>query len=226
MLKRYFSKVFDRKLKRIHKQNSSPEAKYLQREVGMRLTDRLLDIKRRFPRILDIGSENEVAVNLDNEITDELCALNEFSVKSLENCPDFKLHRCIGDLEHLPIGERQYDAVTSNLALHWVNELPTVFKNINNILKSDGVFIASLLGGDTLYELRSSLQLAGMERKSGITQYISPMISPADLGSLLTNAQFQMITVDIDDIVVKFPSMFELLDDLKMMGESNSTYNR
>lgn len=34
-----------------------------------------------------------------------------------------------------------------------------------DILKPDGVFIASMFGGDTLYELRSSLQLAEIERE-------------------------------------------------------------
>ena len=33
------------------------------------------------------------------------------------------------------------------------------------VLKKDGVFVGSLFSGDTLYELRSSLHLAEMERE-------------------------------------------------------------
>lgn len=57
-----------------------------------------------------------------------------------------------------------------------MNDLPGCFRRIHQGLKPDGVFIASLFGGDTLYELRSSLQLAELERKGGIAPHISPFI--------------------------------------------------
>lgn len=66
------------------------------------------------------------------------------------------------------------DLVVSNLSLHWVNDVLGCFRAIQKALKPDGVFIGSLFGGDTLYELRSSLQLAEIERKGGISPHISP----------------------------------------------------
>ena len=50
-----------------------------------------------------------------------------------------------------------------------------VFREVNRILKPDGVFIGALLGNDTLYELRCSYQLAELEREGGISPHISPM---------------------------------------------------
>lgn len=50
-------------------------------------------------------------------------------------------------------------------SLHWVNNLPGCLREINRVLKEDGVFLASMFGGDTLYELRSSLVLAELERE-------------------------------------------------------------
>lgn len=35
-----------------------------------------------------------------------------------------------------------------------------------------------------------------------------------------------MLTIDTDEIVVGYPSMFELMEDLKGMGESNAAFNR
>lgn len=64
--------------------------------------------------------------------------------------------------------------VLSSLSLHWVNDLPGCFDAIFKSLRPDGVFMAVLFGGDTLFELRSSLQLAEMERKGGISPHISP----------------------------------------------------
>ena len=46
------------------------------------------------------------------------------------------------------------------------------------ILKKDGAFIGSMFGGETLFELRVSLQLAGLERQGGISSHISPFVSP------------------------------------------------
>ena len=66
------------------------------------------------------------------------------------------------------------DMILSSLSLHWVNDLPGCFDRIKRSLKPDGVFIASMFGEDTLYELRSSLQLAELERKGGVAPHISP----------------------------------------------------
>lgn len=114
----------------------------------------------------------------------------------------------------------------SNLSLHWFNDLPGVFKNINIILKPDGVFLASLFGGETLYELRSALQLAEQERKGGLAPHLSPFTQIRDIGALLNRAGFTMLTIDTDEMVIGYPSMFELLHDLRGMAESNAAFNR
>lgn len=93
-------------------------------------------------------------------------------------------------------------------------------------LKPDGVFIGCLLGGQTLYQLRVSLQLAEMEREGGFSPHISPFVEPVDIGALLNRAGFNMLTIDSDEIVIQYPSMFELMMDLQGMAESNVAWNR
>lgn len=88
------------------------------------------------------------------------------------------------------------------------------------------MFIASLFGGDTLYELRSSLQLADLERKGGISPHISPFAHIRDIGSLLNRSGFTMLTIDTDEVVVNYPSIFELMWDIKGMAENNAAINR
>jgi hypothetical protein len=44
-----------------------------------------------------------------------------------------------------------------------------------SISKPDAPFIAAMFGGDTLYELRGSLQLADMERRGGVSPHVSPL---------------------------------------------------
>jgi NADH dehydrogenase [ubiquinone] 1 alpha subcomplex assembly factor 5 len=61
-------------------------------------------------------------------------------------------------------------------------------------LKPDGAFIGAMLGGETLYELRTSLQLAEIEREGGISPHVSPMADSRDLGALLSRAGFTLTT--------------------------------
>lgn len=63
------------------------------------------------------------------------------------------------------------------------------------MLKPDGVFVGAMVGGETLYELRCALQLAELEREGGFAPHISPYTAVTDLGNLLGQAGFTMLTV-------------------------------
>lgn len=52
-----------------------------------------------------------------------------------------------------------------------------------------------MAGGETLYELRCSLQLAETEREGGFSPRVSPYTAVTDLGNLLGQAGFNMLTV-------------------------------
>lgn len=58
---------------------------------------------------------------------------------------------------------------------------------IRHTLKEDGVFIGALLGGDTLFELRTALQLAELEREGGISPRVSPMTGQSLLDTSLAS---------------------------------------
>lgn len=121
----------------------------------------------------------------------------------------------------------QFDAVVSNLSLHWINDLPRALANINHVLKPDGVFMGTIIGGDTLYELRTSLQLAELERMGGMSPRVSPLVHLNDVGSLLNRAGFAMLTIDPEDIVVGgYPDIVSLCEDLQAMGEQNAVLSR
>jgi NADH dehydrogenase [ubiquinone] 1 alpha subcomplex assembly factor 5 len=65
------------------------------------------------------------------------------------------VERVHADLEiSQPFPDNSVDAVVSSMSLHWVNDLLGAMKKINAILKPDGVFVAAMVGGDSLFELR------------------------------------------------------------------------
>ena len=96
------------------------------------------------------------------------------------------------DEEQLTGDESSYDMAFSCLGLHWINDLPSVFRRVLHLLKNDAPFIGKDLGiyfldynksvyfiflgamfaSDTLYELRVSLQLAETEREGVRTRII------------------------------------------------------
>lgn len=137
-----------------------------------------------------------------------------------------KVVKIVGDEEDLPFRSDFADMVVSSLSLHWVNDLTRCFSRVMEVLQSDGVFIGSMLGGQSLFQLRCSLQLAENERKGGLGIHVSPLIQPNDLGRLLQRTGFNMITVDSDELVVNYPTVFHLLTDLQEMGENNCLWNR
>ena len=132
----------------------------------------------------------------------------------------------LSSAETLPYDANSFDAVLSSLSLHWINDLPGVLAQINKVLKPDAPFMAVMMGGDSIFELRTSLQLAELDRRGGVSTHTSPLADVKDVGGLLQSAGFKLLTVDIDDIVIDYPDMFALITDLQAMGESNAVLGR
>lgn len=59
------------------------------------------------------------------------------------------------------------------------------------------------------------MQLAELERRGGITSRISPFTKPTDIGALLNGSGFTLLTLDFDEIRIAYPSIFELMYDVK-----------
>ncbi|CAI5521882.1 unnamed protein product, partial [Closterium sp. Naga37s-1] len=129
----------------------------------------------------------------------------------------------LADEEHLPFHSSSFDAVISCVGLHWVNDLPAAMAHIRRALKPDGLFLAAMLGGDTLRELRIACTLAHMERQGGVAARVAPMAQVRDAGNLLTKAGFALPTVDVDEFPVAYPSAVQVVQHLRLLGETDCT---
>ncbi|XP_055878473.1 arginine-hydroxylase NDUFAF5, mitochondrial-like [Biomphalaria glabrata] len=229
--------VFDRKAKVLQRERAAQGFDgedvsvydYIKDEFGYRTADRVWDIKRKFGVVVDLGSgRGHVSKHLSREMIDTVYQC-EFSPSFLHQAavsPEVPTHKMLVDEENLPFKENSIDMFISSLSLHWVNDLPGCFKQVLRALKSDGCFLGSMFGADTLYQLRVSLQLAELEREGGFGPHISPFTTVNDLGNLLSRAGFVLLTIDLDDITMNYPSMFELMFDLKGMAENNCAWRR
>lgn len=142
------------------------------------------------------------------------------------------VHRCdtyrmAADEEgKLPFPDGTFDLVLSSQAIHWVNDLPGLFKEIQRVLKPDGCFMFTMVGGATLPELRISMVLAEMEREGGVGAHVGPFVELSDVGSLLQSAGFSLPTIDIDTVRISYPNAFVLMEHLQRMGENNASLRR
>lgn len=93
-------------------------------------------------------------------------------------------------------------------------------------LRPDGLFLATLFGGQTVQELRMACTIAQLEREGGVSPRTSPLVQVRDSGNLLTRAGFTLPTVDVDDIVVHYPDVLSLVKHLREMGETNALKQR
>lgn len=125
------------------------------------------------------------------------------------------------DEEALPFRDGSLDLVISALALQFVNDLPGTLIQIRRALKPDGLFLAAIIGGDSLSELRSAFAQAESEVEGGISPRVAPFADLRDLGALLQRAGFALPVTDIDRVTVRYSSPLALMHDLRRMGATN-----
>jgi SAM-dependent methyltransferase len=125
------------------------------------------------------------------------------------------------DPEVLPFGDGTLDLAVSALMLHLVNDLPGALLQIRRALRPDGLLLASLLGGDTLVELREAFLLAETELEGGASPRVAPLGEVRALGGLLQRAGFALPVADGDRVTVTYAHPMALMTDLRAMGATN-----
>ncbi|MFY9288302.1 MAG: methyltransferase domain-containing protein [Alphaproteobacteria bacterium] len=187
-------------------------------EAAEHLIERLQDVKREFTSVLSLGAHDG---GLEKHFPKSFFVGTDLSPKLLQ-----AQHAVLADEEFLPFQENSFDLVFSNLNLHWVNDLPGALAQIRHALKPDGFFLASMLGGHTLHELRSCLMEAEMNVTGGVSPRLSPTLDLQTASSLLQRIGFTLPVVDQETITLTYPDVFSLMRDLRGMGETNAHIHR
>lgn len=229
--------VFDRDLKARHRDFSlsvhdGEYYDYLRQESASRIVDRIEDIMKDFPLALELGCHRGHLYDLINAQEGlngtggiggiEKMYQCDISVNAMKTTDDdITTTRRVepvylnGDEEQgLPFNPDTFDIVLSSCYMHWINDLPKVLQNIKSILKPDGVFIGSMLGGSTLEELRYCLYVVEQERLGGVRPHTSPLALPSDIAGLIQGAGFSLPTIDVDTVTVSYPNAITLMEHL------------
>lgn len=186
------------------------------------LLARLSTIKREFKDTLLIGSKtspNFRDMLIKQAGIEKLATLDlaDFRGYKHAHTQDF----IKADAQLLPIKPKSQDMIISCLNLHNIDDLPGALAQMRMALKPDGLLIANLFGGETLFELRASLTQAESIVYNGISPHIAPFADKPQMGDLLSRAGLALPVVDSDIIKVTYPHIFKLMHDLRGMGENN-----
>ncbi|MDX1710867.1 MAG: methyltransferase domain-containing protein [Rhodovibrionaceae bacterium] len=222
--------VFDRRLLRMRRDRVAGtygDHDFLLREVCERLADRLLDVRRQFPLALDLGCHcGELAELLNGRGGIETLLQSDISSRMARAAAANGHQAVVADEEMMPFADGAFDLVLSALSLHWVNDLPGALLQAHRALKPDGLFLAAMLGGETLYELRAVLTQAESEIVGGVNPRVSPVVELREAAGLMQRAGFALPVADSDTITVHYKNPLRLLTDLRAMGESSVLADR
>lgn len=210
------------------------KANFLAREIGTRMSERL-ELLRVSPRtVLDLGSGTGIGTRMLRErypgaevvaidIAFAMLARSGTSAswwqRSWQRLKRELPARICGDIERLPLRERGFDMVWSNLALHWTH-LPSVLAEVYRVLRPGGVFMFSTLGPDTLKELRASYAQADA------LGHVNRFADLHDVGDMLVAARFADPVMDMECLTFTYEGVDDLLRELRTGGGRNANVDR
>jgi SAM-dependent methyltransferase len=204
--------LFDRALLRARQSRALGfgPATFLLDRVAEDMAERLHAVLREFKNAADVATPGD---QLSNALLERVDQLTRIDLPDLESEP-------------LPLQPESVDLVVSGLAFQFVNDLPGVLAQIRRALKPDGLFLAAMIGGDTLTELRQSFAAAEAECEGGVSPRVAPFADLRDVGALLQRAGFALPVTDVDRIVVRYDNAIALMQDLRRMAATNILLER
>src|SRR5438477_5605448 len=204
--------LFDRVLLRARRSRASRfgPATFLLDRVAEDMAERLHAVLREFKNAADVGTPNDRVSDALLERVDQLARID---------LPDL-------ESEPLPLQPESLDLILSALAFQFINDLPGVLAQIRRALKPDGLFLAALIGGDTLTELRQAFALAEAEIDGGASPRVAPFADIREMGALLQRAGFALPVADVERLTVRYDTPLGLMRDLRRMGAANPLVER
>lgn len=131
-----------------------------------------------------------------------------------------EIGRIGGDLRMLPLATDSVDLLFCNLALQWIEDLPTAFAEFRRVMRPGGLLLATTFGSQTLIDLREAFEAADA------VPHVSPFTAIAPFGDALVAAGFREPVLDRDVFIEYKPAFADILKDLRSMGATNALHAR
>ena len=187
-------------------------------EIGRRLLDHLDLIKISPTRVLDIGTGNgHAAAALAERYPQAERYSAGFCLPLLQRAVSKGLasQTICTDITESAMTSSCIDLLHSNLTVIWCNDLQAAFTEFNRVLRPGGLLMLSVLGPDTLHELRECW--AAVDGLAHVQQF--PDMH--DVGDALARAGFVDVVVDAERLTLEYQVLDRLFTDLRDWGVGN-----
>lgn len=198
-------------------------ADFLMRRTAEDLADRLGAVERRFGKAAVLFCQTPAAAETLAESGKVADIVRVETDTAFLSGGDAGL---IAPLETVPFEPESLDLAVSLLSLQAMNDIPGMLIQIRRALRPDGLFLGAFAGAGTLFELRESLLAAETELYGGASPRVAPFTDVRDAGALLQRAGLALPVADVETVTVRYASLFNLMADLRAMGETNALTDR
>lgn len=117
--------------------------------------------------------------------------------------------------DDLPFDTNSMDLIFSNLMFHWSPDPENFFQEVSRVLKPNALLMFTLLGPDTLKEIRFSWMAVDN------LPHVHDFYDMHDIGDSLIRANFSEPVMDMEQIIIHYKTTKALFDDLKNTGSVN-----
>ena len=207
------------------------DAAFLAQEVGRRMDERLDYVRIEPNRLADIGCATgdgvrqlsarypkALAVGLD--YARPMLAATAARSCFIERLRGRAPRLLQADARALPLQAGSLDLAWSNLVLHWLDDPRPVFAEIQRALAVGGLFTFSLLGPDTLKELRAAA------RSLGLATPQRSFLDMHDVGDMLVGSGLADPVMDTETLTITYASLRGLLRDQRRLGVRDALFGR
>lgn len=196
--------------------NDYDDHAFLQKEIALRLNQKLNTISSKADIILDLGAGTGLlSQQLTKRFSDSKIICLDFAQQSLKHNPSS--NKICANANYLPLLDNSVDMITSNLMMQWCPNLNTLFSECFRVLKNNGLFLFSTFGPDTLKELKKSWSI--VDDKT----HVNTFIDMHDIGDQMLQSGFQNPVMEMETLTLTYQTVIDLLRDLKAIGAQTVT---
>ena len=198
---------------------------HLARRIGSELVARLDVVRLQPDTVIDIGTGTGHCARLLEARYRRARIIGVDSAAAMAH--EAAAHRrwrsrqryLVAAAERLPMADATAQLAVSNLALVW-SDCRRVFPELRRVLAPDGLLMFTSLGPDTLQELRAAWQTVDS------MPHIHPFLDMHIIGDALIESGFAEPVMDMERVVVTYPSHDAALSELKGCGWQNVSPQR
>lgn len=204
---------------------SYDQAAVLQKEVAVRLVERMQLMTMQPKQILDagagtgfcsvlLGERYPKAKIISLDIAHSMLLQARRKRRLMQRLRN-QFSYITAEVEQLPLADASVDLIVSGLTLQWCEDIGAALKEFRRILAPGGLLLFSSFGPDTLRELRACW--TQVDNQPHVNQFLDMHL----VGDALLQAGFADPVMDMEYLTVTYKDVKKIMQDLKQVGAHN-----